>query len=104
MVGDGKPFIACLVTLDVEELPVFAAEHGLGSVDDADGRKAVEEEVHTAIDAANHAVSHAEAIKAFRILPSDFTIESGELTPSMKVRRPKVLENHASVIEEIYTR
>jgi long-chain acyl-CoA synthetase len=76
----------------------------VASIDDAAGQQAVKEEVQKAIDAANDAVSHAEAIKAFRILPGDFTIESGELTPSMKVRRPKVMEHYAKVIDEIYTR
>jgi long-chain acyl-CoA synthetase len=103
VVGDAKPFIACLVTLDAEELPGFAAQHGLSSTVDAEGREAVEREVQKAIDHANDAVSHAEAIKAFRILPGDFTIESGELTPSMKVIRPKVIARHADVIDEIYS-
>jgi long-chain acyl-CoA synthetase len=103
VIGDAKPFIACLVTLDAEELPGFAAQHGLSSTVDAEGRQAVEREVQKAIDRANESVSHAEAIKAFRILPGDFTIESGELTPSMKVIRPKVVARHAEVINEIYS-
>jgi long-chain acyl-CoA synthetase len=103
VIGDAKPFIACLVTLDAEELPGFAAQHGLSSTVDAEGRQAVEHEVQKAIDHANEAVSHAEAIRAFRILPGDFSIESGELTPSMKVIRPKVLARHADVIDEIYS-
>jgi long-chain acyl-CoA synthetase len=103
VVGDAKPFIACLVTLDAEELPAFAAQQGLASTVDAEGRQALEREVQKAIDHANEAVSHAEAIKAFRILPGDFTIEGGELTPSMKVIRPKVLARHADVVDEIYS-
>ncbi|HEY8092787.1 MAG TPA: long-chain fatty acid--CoA ligase [Acidimicrobiales bacterium] len=104
VVGDARPFIACLVTLDAEELPGFAAQHGMETVDDAAGQKALHAEVKKAIDSANAAVSHAEAIKAFRILPGDFTIESGELTPSLKVRRPVVLANYAVQIEAIYAR
>ena len=102
VVGDAKPFIACLVTLDAEELPTFAQQHGLPEGDGIVEQPAVKEEVQKAIDTANAAVSHAEAIKAFRILPNDFSIESGELTPSMKVRRPKVLERYADVIDGIY--
>ena len=60
--------------------------------------------VQRAVVRANADVSHAEAIKAFRILPDDFSLESGELTPSMKVRRPQVLERHADVLDDIYRR
>jgi long-chain acyl-CoA synthetase len=102
VVGDAKPFIACLVTLDAEELPAFAKEHGMDGAGDVTAQPAVQEAVQQAIDRANAAVSHAEAIKAFRILPNDFSVESGELTPSMKVRRPKVLEQYAGVIADIY--
>jgi long-chain acyl-CoA synthetase len=102
VVGDAKPFIACLVTLDEEELPGFAEQHGLAKSNGLTDSPAVKEAVQGAIDHANAAVSHAEAIKAFRILPHDFSIESGELTPSMKVRRPKVMENYADVIDGIY--
>jgi long-chain acyl-CoA synthetase len=104
VVGDARPFIACLVTLDAEELPGFAAQRGVETVDDVAGQKALADAVQKAIDTANAAVSHAEAIKAFRILPGDFTIESGELTPSLKVRRPMVLANYAVQIEAIYAR
>jgi long-chain acyl-CoA synthetase len=103
VIGDAKPFIACLVTLDPDELPRFEADLGDKPLDGAEGKAALEATVQKAIDTANHAVSHAEAIKAFRILPEDFTVESGELTPSMKVRRPVVLEHYADVIDEIYT-
>ena len=102
VVGDAKPFIACLVTLDDEELPAFAQQHGLAIGADLTDSAAIKDEVQSAIDHANAAVSHAEAIKAFRILPHDFSVESGELTPSMKVRRPKVMEQYADVIAEIY--
>ena len=102
VVGDAKPFIACLVTLDDEELPAFAQQHGLASGDDLTDAPAVKEAIQGAIDRANAAVSHAEAIKAFRILPHDFSVESGELTPSMKVRRPMVMEHYADVIAGIY--
>jgi long-chain acyl-CoA synthetase len=97
VVGDAKPFIAALVTLDVEEVPKWEA-----GVSGDGAQTALHGEVQKAIDAANMVVSHAEAIKAFRILPDDFTVERGELTPSMKVRRPVVMEHYAMVIAEIY--
>jgi long-chain acyl-CoA synthetase len=104
VVGDARPFIACLVTLDAEELPAFAKEHDVRTGTDVTTDPAVHDAVQRAIDRANAAVSHAESIKTFRILPDDFTVERGELTQSMKVRRPQVLENHADVIDEIYRR
>ena len=60
--------------------------------------------MQAAIDDANKAVSKAEAIKAFRILPTDFTIEGGELTPTLKVKRSVVANRHQDVIDSIYTK
>ena len=59
--------------------------------------------VQSAIDDANKAVSHAEAIKAFRILPEDWTVESDHLTPSMKVKRNVVLKDYAAEVESLYS-
>lgn len=106
VVGDQKPFIGALVTLDPEFLPSWLSDRGRDSstpaadlVDDPDLRA----EVQQAIDAANDAVSKAEQIKQFRILPHDFTEERGEMTPSLKVKRNKVAENYSSDIAAIYT-
>ena len=60
-------------------------------------------DIQAAIDEANKAVSKAEAIKAFRILAEDWTVESGYLTPSLKVKRNVVLDDHADVVEQIYS-
>jgi long-chain acyl-CoA synthetase len=59
-------------------------------------------DVQSAVDDANQAVSRAEAIKAFRVLPQDLSIEGGELTPTLKVKRSVVASKYARVIEEIY--
>jgi long-chain acyl-CoA synthetase len=69
-------------------------------VDDADLRA----EIQQAVDAANASVSRAESIREFVVLPSDFTIESDELTPTLKVRRGIVEKSRAHVIDAIYTR
>ena len=105
VVGDQKPFIGALVTIDVEFLPSWLSEQGRPAdtptadlVDDPQLRA----EVQKAIDGANENVSHAEAIKQFRILPEDFTEASGEMTPSMKLKRTKVAENHSDEIAAIY--
>lgn len=108
VLGDGQPFIAALVTLDPEELPTWAERHGKDLapggeptedlLDDPDLRA----EIQGAIDEANRAVSRAESIREFRILPGDFTAESGELTPTLKVKRAVVLDRHADSIRDIY--
>jgi long-chain acyl-CoA synthetase len=106
VVGDQKPFIACLVTIDEDAFPDWKSKHGKSSdatvadlVDDEDLRA----EIQAAIDDANKAVSHAEAIKAFRILPEDWTVESGHLTPSLKVKRNVVLSDHQSDVDALYS-
>ncbi|MER7014316.1 long-chain fatty acid--CoA ligase [Saccharopolyspora sp. NPDC000359] len=106
VVGDKKPFIGALITLDPEFLPSWLANNSRPEdtpaadlVDDPDLRA----EVQKAVDEANKAVSRAEQIKQFRILPEDFTEASGEMTPSMKLKRNKVAQNHAAIIEAIYS-
>ena len=104
VVGDAKPFIAALITLDEESLPAWAAANGKEgmSVDELRSDDDVVVAVQKAVDDANKAVSKAEAIKTFRILPADLTIEGGELTPTLKVKRSVVASNYASVIDDIY--
>jgi long-chain acyl-CoA synthetase len=105
VVGDRRPFIAALVTVDEESLPAWKAEHGKPADatiadlrEDPDLRAAVQE----AVDHANQAVSKAEAIKSFRILRRDFTEATGELTPSLKVKRSVVMKEYADEIAAIY--
>jgi long-chain acyl-CoA synthetase len=106
VVGDAKPFVACLVTIDADALPFWLKTHGKPEntavadlVDDPDLRAAIQE----AVDDANKAVSHAEAIKKFAILPSDFTEEGGQLTPSLKLKRPVVMKEFADEVEGLYS-
>jgi long-chain acyl-CoA synthetase len=104
VVGDAKPFIAALVTLDGDALGPWVAAHGLegSSLEDLAKDAAVIAEVQVAVEYANKAVSKAEAIKTFRVLPEDLSIEGGELTPTLKVKRSVVASKYAGVIEEIY--
>lgn len=104
VVGDAKPFIAALVTLDADALPGWAQIHDLGdlTVDELVTHPDVIAEVDGAVAYANKAVSKAESIKTYRIVDRDFTIETGELTPTLKLKRSVVATNHAAVIEEIY--
>jgi long-chain acyl-CoA synthetase len=105
VVGDQKPFIAALVTIDPEALPGWLERHGKPAetraadlVDDPELRA----EIGAAVHEANKAVSRAEQIREFRILPVDFTEDGGEMTPTMKVKRNVVAEKYAAEIEAIY--
>jgi long-chain acyl-CoA synthetase len=103
VVGDGRPYIACLITLDPEALEFWKRQHG--RADDADVRDdpVLIADIQLAVDDANEAVSRAESIRRFRILGSDFTEANGYLTPSLKVRRNAVLRDYAGEIEAIYS-
>ncbi len=104
VVGDARPFVAAMVTLDEDAAREWAVEHGkdgLTTVDLADDSE-VRAEVQAAIDDANRSVSRAESIRKFTILGADLTIEQGELTPTLKVRRSAVEKSYADVIAELY--
>jgi len=103
VVGDGQPFIGALVTIDRETYPAWAQEHGKSAdvadvVDDDDLVATVQE----AVDEANKAVSKAEAIRKFTILPGEWTEEGGQLTPSLKLKRNVVVREARSEIEALY--
>lgn len=104
VVGDGRPFIGALITIDEEMLPIWASNHGLEGLTMAEAPKnsAVMAEVQRAVDHANSAVSRAESIRKFHILDGDFTQENGYLTPSIKLRRGRVLSDMAEQVEALY--
>ena len=105
VVGDGKPFIAALVTIDEEAWPKWLSTNGKpadATVADLRADEDLRNEIQQAVDDANLAVSHAEAIKVFRILPTDWSEETGEITPSLKVKRNVVLKRYADEIAAIY--
>ncbi|MDR7159350.1 AMP-dependent synthetase/ligase [Arthrobacter sp. BE255] len=105
VVGDNRPFIGALVTLDQEALPGWLQRHGLPNtttLDEAVENPVVKAAVQDLITHANASVSQAEAIKSFRIVAADFTEASGHLTPSMKVKRGQVMKDFETVIEEMY--
>jgi long-chain acyl-CoA synthetase len=104
-VGDRRPFVAALVTIDPEVLPGWLRERGRPEDTEIQALRNDPElraEIQTAVDEANRDVSRAEAIKQFRILPRDFTEGTGELTPSMKVKRNVVEKTYSTEIAEIY--
>lgn len=105
VVGDGKPFIAALVTLDEEALPGWLKGKELPamSAQEAAEHPVVRERLEKAIARANKAVSRAESVRAYEILPEDLTIENGYLTPSMKVKRDKVIADFQHLIDKMYS-
>ena len=104
VVGDGRPYIACLITLDEEGLEFWRKQHGLAADADVTDNPELTADIQAAVDEANKAVSRAESIRRFRVLPSDFTEDNGYLTPSLKVRRNLVIKDFAADIEALYTR
>ncbi|MCY9784773.1 AMP-dependent synthetase/ligase [Nocardiopsis sp. EMB25] len=103
VVGDNRKFIAALVTIDPESFEQWKSDKGkTGEIADLTEDPDLNAAVQEAVDNANKAVSKAEGIKKFRILPSDFTEESGQLTASMKVKRHVVNKSWSKEIDEIY--
>jgi long-chain acyl-CoA synthetase len=106
VVGDKQPYIAALVTIDPEAFPQWKEQHGkpadatVGSLADDPELRA---EVQSAIDEGNKAVSKAEAIKKFTILPEDWTEATGQLTPSLKLKRNVVMAERAAEIDALFT-
>ena len=104
VIGDGEPFISALITLDKDMLPQWLRNHGLPAMDvvEASSHPQVLAALDRAVARTNRAVSRAESIRTFRVLPTDFTEANGLLTPSLKVKRGPVMEAHADVIADIY--
>lgn len=106
VVGDHKPFISALVTIDEEALPGWLERHKLPAgttVAEAARSEQLQTEIQELVDRANKTVSQAEAIKVFRVVTTDFTEASGHLTPSMKIKRAQVLKDFSAVVDEIYS-
>ena len=106
VVGDGRPYIACLVTLDPEALESWKRRRGRPADATAQDLALDPEliaEIQLAVDDANKAVSRAESIRRFRILGTEFTEASGQLTPTLKLRRNVVAREFAADIEALYS-
>lgn len=106
VVGDNRPYIACLLTLDEDALRQWATDHGRSgsaTVTDLCDDPDLRDELQRAVDAANEAVSQAEAIRNWQILDSDFTEENGELTPTLKLRRQVIMDRYGAHVEALYS-
>src|SRR5439155_3729545 len=105
VIGDARPFISALITLDPEALTGWSTARGIANVPTAQlvenvNLRAV---IQSAIDDANRSVSRAESIRKFALLPDNLTIADGELTPTLKVRRAIVAKHFGNVIDEMYS-
>jgi long-chain acyl-CoA synthetase len=104
VVGDGRPFIGALVTLDRETVPAWAEQHAKPTdisklLDDPD----LYAEIAVAVEQANKAVSKAESIRKFTILRDEWTEEGGQLTPSLKLKRNVVMRENIDEVEALYS-
>ncbi len=102
--GDRRPFLSALITLDPEEIVPWAQKQG---IDDTDMASLAENEkvralVQEAVDTVNEKVARVEEVKKFTILPHDLTQETGELTPTLKVKRNVVNEKYAGELDAMY--
>ena len=105
VVGDARPYVACLITLDEEAIGFWKQQHGKpadATIADLASDSDLNAEIQDAVHEANKAVSRAESIRRFRVLQHDFTEEGGQLTPSLKVRRNVVAKDFAADIEALY--
>ena len=104
MIGDGRKFISMLIALDAEEAPAWAAEHGIefGDLADLADHPAVKEEIARAVEEANQQVSQVERVKKWVIVGDEWSPETGEVTPSLKLKRRVVMEKYADLIEAMY--
>jgi len=104
VVGDRRPYLAALVTLDADEIRKWAATQGLdGDLEALSRDERAHGLVQAAVDEVNAARSRFEQLKRFAILPRDFTMEAGEITPTLKLKRRAILEHFADTVDELYS-
>jgi long-chain acyl-CoA synthetase len=101
VVGDRRPYLVALITLDPEEVPAFAEQHGLAP-EDVPGSDQMRAEIQKTVDEVNAKVGRVEQVKKFTILAHDLSQETGELTPTLKVKRNVVNDKYAGVVEALY--
>lgn len=102
--GDGRSYLVALLVLDPELAPAWAAAHGIEAATPGElaAHPAVREEIARAVEAANARLNRTEQIKRYRLLTEEWGPESGELTPSLKLRRRVIREKYGALIEGLY--
>lgn len=105
VVGEQRPYVAALVTLDKDMLPAWLKNHGIENMDLTRAARdpKVLDALEKAVKRTNKAVSRAESIRKIKVLTTDFTVENGLLTPSLKLRRAIVMKRYADTIEALYS-
>ena len=101
VIGDRRKYLTAVISLDVDEVPAFAKEHGLDK-DTLHESPKLQGMVQLHVDKVNKDLARVEQVKKFAILARSFSIEEGELTPTLKVKRKKVYEHFADEIEALY--
>ncbi len=106
VIGDRRPYVSALIVLDQEVAPLWARKAGITFTSTADlaEHPAVRAEIQKAVDETNRHVSQVEGVKRFTILPVEWTAESAELTPTLKLKRRVVSDKYARQIEDMYAR
>jgi long-chain acyl-CoA synthetase len=104
-IGDRRPFMTALITLDEEKAPLWAKEQGIeGDIAAIANHERTIKEIESAINEVNKGLAKVEQIKKFRILERDFLQEENEITPTMKVKRKTINEVYADAIEDMYSK
>jgi long-subunit acyl-CoA synthetase (AMP-forming) len=102
-IGDRRPFVTALIVLDEEVAPQWAVAHGVSTAAGAlADDPAVLAEIQAVVDAANEKLSRPEQVKAFRVMPTSWTPETGELTPTLKLRRRVITDRYSAEIDALY--
>jgi long-chain acyl-CoA synthetase len=104
-VGESRPYVATLISLDGDMLPDWLERHGKdpsASIADVAEDPELLEEIQKQVDKANATVSRAEQIKRFRVIPVELSEDAGEITPSTKVKRHVVVEKYSDDINALY--
>jgi long-chain acyl-CoA synthetase len=103
VIGDRRPYLTALITLDEEEISKFAADRGLpADIASLAESEVVRVEVQKQVDKVNEKLARVEQVKKFKILPRDLSQEGGELTPTLKVKRNVVADKHARAVDDLY--
>ena len=105
VIGEGKPFAAALIFPDLEELRAFKKEKGMENISDADFllTKALKNEIEEALVKTNERINRFERVSSYRIIIEPLSVETGELTPTFKIKRSVVREKLQDIIERIYS-
>jgi long-chain acyl-CoA synthetase len=103
VIGDGRPYLTALLTLDADSMAPWAEAHRKALDPEALAWDPdVRAEIQASVERVNATLSHVETIKKWRILPRDLTVASGEMTPTLKVRRKTIGEQYEDLVDEMY--